>query len=62
MSPTSYQAAPPRMFTIAESEYSVKLLESWEFVAPPGRDLLRERFVRPPADYQVLYGVPSLPI
>jgi hypothetical protein len=48
MSPTSYQAAPPRNTTIAEQQSRVKSASR------------RKAATKPRKLYQVLYGVPSI--
>ena len=48
MSPTSYQAAPPRNTTIAEQQSPVKSARGAN--PPPGRT----------DSHQLLYGVPSI--
>ena len=56
MSPTSYQAAPPRTFTIAKARGSVKFYRSTQLFPCfcSWRPICRS--------HQVLYGEPSLPI
>ncbi len=60
MSPTSYQAAPPRIFTIAERHDSVKFLA---ILLSPARTQLTTATIsqRLSENHQVLYAVPSLP-